>query len=110
LATSLPTKFKECALQELSVQPVEIRWHGTVSDVIIMLNGTSVLPHVGGSGLHGLTCYRGIAIEITQEISVPRFSWVLCKGMAVYRGALYQGLTAINYEYGGFGVYINPFL
>jgi hypothetical protein len=32
--------------RELPVLPVKKKWHGAVSDLIVMLNGVSVLPQM----------------------------------------------------------------
>jgi hypothetical protein len=39
--------------------------HGAVSNLIIMLNGTIVLPRTGLWRLAGVTLYRGVPFEIT---------------------------------------------
>jgi hypothetical protein len=55
---------------------VETKWHGGLSDFIIMLNDTFVLSDVGGLWLLGVAFYWGIPFEITQRIFVSRLSWV----------------------------------
>jgi hypothetical protein len=48
------------------------KWHGPVSDMITIYNGTSVLPHADKWQLAGMALYHSILFEITLEISVTR--------------------------------------
>jgi hypothetical protein len=51
---------------------VETKWHGAVSDLIIMLNCISIATDVGRWQLDGMVLHWGISFEITKGISVPR--------------------------------------
>lgn len=71
------------------------KWHGGVLDFIIMLNGTCVLSQVLVDGGQQSGVLLGIPFKISRGISIPKLSWVWCKGGSILRGAVLE-LTAFN--------------
>jgi hypothetical protein len=57
------------------------KWHGIVSNLRVMLNGTFVTPHVGAWRLTGVALYREISFKIAYIISVQRILWAQCEGV-----------------------------
>jgi hypothetical protein len=72
---------------------VETKWHGTVLDLIIMLNGIAcIATNVGGLQLAGLAFYRGFPLKLHREFLFGGFCGHNAR-VVVYGGMLYWGVS-----------------
>jgi hypothetical protein len=79
--------FSQCVDCKL----VETKWHCTVLDLIMILNGTFVLPQTVDGGKQGWCSSEGFPLKLHRELLFQGFLGCGTK-VAVHRGVLYQSL------------------